>query len=52
MAYLQRSRNSAPHDDIFHALYCDGSVRALPVTIPPEDLRAMLTIDGGETVGY
>ena len=30
------------------ALFADGSVRYLPDTIPPEHLRAMLTIDGGE----
>jgi hypothetical protein len=32
------------------AAFCDGMVRELPDTTPPEDIRAMATIDGGESV--
>jgi hypothetical protein len=28
----------------------DGSVRWLPETTPPETIKAMLTIDGGEKI--
>jgi prepilin-type processing-associated H-X9-DG protein len=31
-----------------NAVFCDGSVRMLPETTAPEDLRAMATIAGGE----
>jgi hypothetical protein len=30
-------------------LLVDGSVRKLPLDTPPETLKALLTIDGGET---
>jgi hypothetical protein len=32
-----------------HVLLVDGSVRKLPLDTPPETLKALLTIDGGET---
>ena len=33
-----------------HILFCDGSVRWVDGTIPPDTLRAFITRDGGEVV--
>jgi prepilin-type processing-associated H-X9-DG protein len=38
------------HKGGFHALFADGHVELIPVTIPWADFEAMLTIAGGETV--
>jgi prepilin-type processing-associated H-X9-DG protein len=35
----------------FNAVFCDGSVRFLTPTMPPEKLRALFTKAGGEPVG-
>lgn len=41
------SRHDPPNISV---LMADGSTRSLPGDIPPETLRAMLTVNGGETV--
>jgi len=38
-------------DRIFQAAMCDGSVRAIPMTIKEETLRAAITRNGGEVLG-
>ncbi len=38
------------HGQAFNVLFGDGSVRAIPRTIAPEDLKALLTRAGGETI--
>lgn len=42
--FFQKPQSS----DGVNVLMADGSVRWLPATLPPEKLRALLTIDGGE----
>jgi prepilin-type processing-associated H-X9-DG protein len=34
----------------FHALFCDGSVRFLRDSVAPQNLKAMITKDGGEVI--
>ncbi len=38
------------HTDYVLAAFCDSAVHELPDTTPPEDIRAMATIDGGEAI--
>ncbi len=38
------------HGDHVKAVFCDGAVHELPDTTTPEDVRAMVTIAGGEVV--
>lgn len=38
------------HDDGFHAVFCDGSVRFLPASITAKTLNSLFTISGGEVV--
>ena len=38
------------HSGMFHALFADGSVRLLPDSISPNQLKAFMTINGGEVV--
>lgn len=35
----------------FLALFADGSVRSISITIDPETLKALVTINGGEVIG-
>lgn len=42
---------SSFHFGGFQAALADGSVRFIPESIDPQTLRALLTINGGETVG-
>ncbi len=41
---------SSPHPGGAHAAMCDGSVRLLSEWTLPEEVRAMTTVSGGETV--
>ncbi len=41
---------SSGHPSSANVLMCDGTVRSLPDTIDPGVLKAMTTIDGGQTV--
>ena len=41
---------SSAHPVVANVLFCDGSVRCLSNDIAPEVLKAMTTIDGGETI--
>jgi hypothetical protein len=38
------------HAGVAYALFCDGTVRAIPYWVDEKVLKAMLTIDGGESV--
>ncbi len=40
----------ANHNGVFNALFADGHVESIPITIPWSDFMALLTIAGGETV--
>jgi prepilin-type processing-associated H-X9-DG protein len=44
-------RVESPHGGGSHAMFADGSIRFVNVTIQPETLRAVLTINGGELTG-
>lgn len=41
---------SSNHPGGANVVFCDRSVRFLPDDVPPETLRAMLTISGGEAI--
>jgi hypothetical protein len=41
----------SPHPGGDHALFADGSARFLKATFPPDVLRAIRTINGGEPTG-
>ncbi|MCP4190135.1 MAG: DUF1559 domain-containing protein [Planctomycetaceae bacterium] len=39
------------HQGVFMAVFCDGSLRAIPESLSPDKLRALFTRDGAEEVG-
>ncbi len=43
---------SSHHRGGAHVLFADGSVRFLRDSTPPEIVRALLTIDGGEEIDW
>ena len=38
------------HSEAVNVLYCDGSVRSLPASTDPDEVKAQATIAGGETI--
>ncbi len=44
------AKGETSHQRGFNAAFADGSVRFIPSNIPADQLKAMLTIDGGEAI--